>query len=299
MAKLWSPERAGASQGKTYRRASRHGLTALTLACAIWQGAGAPSAQGALAGAQDPVPTQGSAKVWEGRGAEFETYITSAVVDRIEKVPTGITHPRRMFFAPGGLAGSAAFKVLPPGMTTGAWESYKSEIAAYELDKLLGLGMVPVAVEKRWKNEKGAAILWLERVRTWREIDALPKPEKWHRQMVKTRMFDNLIGNSDRNLGNLLVDADWNVFLIDHSRAFVIGTKLPSKITRIDAELWSKMLSLEEATLMAAVGRWTDRATVRAVLSRRDGMRAAIDKLIKNSSEEAVFQQPQKKFDSQ
>ena len=36
-----------------------------------------------------------------------------------------------------------------PGPPNGYWESYKSEIAAYELDKLLGMDMVPPSVEKR------------------------------------------------------------------------------------------------------------------------------------------------------
>ena len=72
-----------------------------------------------------------------------------------------MTHPKRAFFKPGGLVASVAWKVLPPGQPGGYWESYKSEIAAYELDKLLDMRMVPVAVEKRWKHETAAAILWL------------------------------------------------------------------------------------------------------------------------------------------
>ena len=30
-------------------------------------------------------------------------------------------------------------------------------------------------------------------------------------------MFDNLIGNIDPNLGNWLLDEEWNIILIDHS----------------------------------------------------------------------------------
>ena len=60
------------------------------------------------------------------------------------------------------------------------------------------------------------------------------------------KMFDNLIHNPDRNAGNLIVDDDWNLYLIDHSRAFITEKKLPFTMVRIDAELWDKMLALDE-----------------------------------------------------
>ncbi len=234
-------------------------------------------------------PSPGSAKAWEGRGADFEAFITGAAIDRFEPIPVGVTRPRRAYFKAGGLAESVAWKVLPPGNLSGSWESYKSEIAAYELDKRLELGMVPVAVEKRWKHERGAAILWLAPVCSWKEVQPGRKPLKWHQQLRRMKMWDNLIGNNDRNLGNLLVDAEWNVFLIDHSRAFLTETKLHAPMTQVDPELWSRMLSLDEAAVTAAIGPWADRSSRRAILTRRDKMKAAIDKMVLARGHDSVF----------
>ena len=234
-------------------------------------------------------PATASAKIWDGREADFEAFLATAPIDHFEDVPLGVTHPRRAFFKPGGLAGSAAWKVLPPSRASGTWESYKSEIAAYELDKLLELGMVPVAVEKLWKHERGAAILWLAPVRSWKEVQFRPKPEKWDRQIIRMKMFDNLIGNTDRNLGNLLVDAEWNVFLIDHSRAFITSRDLPAKMSHIDRGLWARMLSLDQPALTLTLGKWLDRGELKSVLARRDRMKAAIATLIQTRGEEAVF----------
>jgi hypothetical protein len=103
------------------------------------------------------------------------------------------------------------------------------------------------------------------------------------------KMFDNLIANIDRNAGNLLVDADWNLFLIDHSRAFVTDTKLRNELTRVDRELWDRMLALDEPTLTNALGAWIDRGSIRAMLKRRDAMKKAIDALVSHSSEAAVY----------
>jgi hypothetical protein len=233
--------------------------------------------------------TASSARIWHGRETEYESFIATAPFDRFEDVPIGVTHPRRAFFKPGGLAESVAWKVLPTGRPNGFWESYKSEIAAYELDKRLELGMVPVAVEKRWKNEVGAAILWLSPVRSWKDVQFRPKPAIWDVQMVRMKMFDNLIGNSDRNLGNLLVDDAWNVFLIDHSRAFVTTKDLPAKFMHVDRDLWNRMRALDEAALTASLGKWIDRGAIRAMLARRDRLAAAIDALVQKNGEAAVF----------
>jgi hypothetical protein len=247
-------------------------------------------AQQPAAATAQPGATATSALIWEGRNTEFEEYIRTTPFARIEEVPIGVTRPKRGYFEPGGLVASAAWKVLPPGRPSGYWESYKSEIAAYELDKLLGLGMVPPTVEKRWKGDLGAAMLWLKPVRSWREVQDLPKPEKWNRIAVRMKMFDNFICNPDRNAGNLLVDQDWNLYLIDHSRAFITDKKLVSVMTRVDRELWQKMLALDEATLTATLGRWIDRGSIRAMLRRRDDMKVAIDGLFAKYGEKAYVQ---------
>jgi hypothetical protein len=243
----------------------------------------------ARAAIQATAPAASSAKIWDGRHPEFEAYIRAAEIDRVEDVSIGVTRPKRAYLKPGGLVDSVAWKVLPPSRRTGYWESYKSEIAAYEMDKLLGVNMVPVAVEKRWKGDTGAAILWVSPVRAWKEVQALPKPVKWNRQAILMKMFDNLIGNPDRNMGNLIVDGDWNLFLIDHSRAFIESKDLPVKMERIDRDVWNRMRALDEPSLTAALGAWLDRGAIRAILARRDRMTTAIDTLVRNSSEAAVF----------
>jgi len=56
-----------------------------------------------------------SAKIWEGRNAEFEEYIRTAEIDHFDDISLGVTHPKRAYFKPGGLVASVAWKVLPPG----------------------------------------------------------------------------------------------------------------------------------------------------------------------------------------
>jgi hypothetical protein len=239
---------------------------------------------------QQPAPAAtASARVWEGRAAEYEAYLRTAPIVKMTAVDLGVTHPKRAFFAPDGLAASAAWKPLRPGFQNGYWESYKSEIAAYELDKVLQLGMVPVVVERKIDGVTGALILWLEGVRTWLEVQPLPKPPMWNRQLARMKLFDDLIGNPDRNRGNLLVDGDWNLYLIDHSRAFLDDRALPQTLDHVDTALWEHMATLDEPTLQRAVGQWLSSKQIKSMLARRDRMATAIDALVKKNGRRAVF----------
>jgi len=94
-------------------------------------------------------------------------------------------------------------------------ESYKAEIAAYRLDRLLELHMVPPIVERELDGRTGAAVMWIENTRGWnvKQPPRGPQPS-WSLQISRMKMFDLLIANIDRNQGNLIYDADWHLFLI-------------------------------------------------------------------------------------
>ena len=227
--------------------------------------------------------------VWQNHTDEFETYLRTAKIEKVGDIPVGVTRPQRAFLEAGGPIASFAWKPIRPGMQNGYFESYKSEIAAYELDKLLGLNMVPVAVERRVNNELGAAIMWVEGVRSWESVQPLPKPATWGFQLARMKMFDDLISNSDRNKGNLIVDADWHIFLIDHSRAFVADVKLPQELQNIDRKLWDKMLALDAATLKTSLGAYLDGRQIQALLKRRDLMKKKIDALVAKRGDSVFF----------
>ena len=248
-----------------------------------------PRAQAPAAPQAPAAAARTSARTWTDKNAAFEEFLRTAPIAKIVEVPIGVTKPKRAYFEGGGLCESAAWKVLPPGRHNGFWDSYKSEIAAYELDKLLGMNMVPPVVERDVKGDRGALVMWLSPVHPWKEMEPKPKPASWPRQASAMKMFDNLIGNKDRNQGNLLVDDDWNLFLIDHSRAFISDKDLPWPLEHVNRPLWNKMLALDEATLMPALQKWVGKGEIRALLARRDKMKVMIDGLVKKNGERTVF----------
>jgi len=250
----------------------------------------------APAGAQAPAEEPVSAKVWVGRAQEFEAFLANAELDRVEEIPVGVTKPLRGYFVAGGLLESMSFKGIQPGRHKGFWESYRSEIAAYELDKLLELQMIPPTVEKRVKGSLGAAVMWVKPVKSFKDLGGPPTPPpvhaaRWNRQILRAKMFDCLIYNTDPNLGNWLVDPAWNLILIDHTRSFTADKEMAHNLQRIDSELWQRMKALTEEQLTQVLDKWLDKRMIRGMLARRDMMQVEIDTLVAEKGEAAVFMQ--------
>ncbi len=263
---------------------------ALLLICVS---AGALAGQSASSGAGQANAARPSLRTWLGREPEIERYMREAKIVRIEPVPIGTSRPMRAYFAPGGPVESAAWKTQPPGTHRGHPDNYQAEVAAYELDKLLDLRMVPPSVETRVNGALGALIYWVSPARMWDEAEKEPKPDReaWNDQVIRMKMFDNLICNRDRNVGNLLVDASWTFYLIDHNRAFITSRDLPVRMSRICRELWDRMVALDEPMLKNALGRYLTPKEIRAILERRDRMARTIAEMKASHGEQAVMVQ--------
>jgi hypothetical protein len=269
-------------------RKSTLGLSVVALTLAVATNAGYVHAQEAAAAA--------SAKTWTDQRQALEEYLKTAEVVKIEDIGVGVTKPRRAYLAPGGLVDRMVWKVIRPGVSQGFWESYKSEIAAYELDKFLELNMIPPTVERHFKGDTGAAVMWAAPTKSFKEMGGPPaappqKAASWNRQIVRAKMFDNLIANIDPNLGNWLVDPAWNLILIDHTRSFTTKKDMVHEMGSIDRDLWDRLKGLTVESLTPVLGKWMGNREIKAIIERRDRMQGVIDKMIASKGEAAVFLQ--------
>jgi hypothetical protein len=167
-------------------------------------------------------------------------------------------------------------------------DSWKSEIAAYEIDKIIGLRMVPATVERTYKGAKGSLQFWVDSLMTEAEhkkTKATPtNPVLFNELMYKTRLFDNMVYNTDRNLGNLLITKDWELILIDHSRAFRPQSMLksPKDLDRFSRSLLEGIGKLTLENLTEKTGKYLPKPQIQGLLKRRD----AILELAKKSAAE-------------
>ena len=173
--------------------------------------------------------------------------------------------------------------------------SFKTEIAAYEVDRLIGLGLVPATLERSYRGDRGSLQWWVESEmseaeRAQRRI-LPPDRQAWGRVMSKVRLFDSLIYNTDRHQRNIRITNDWTIILIDHSRTFRTEKELrePEQIMLFSRSLLESIAKLDEDTLKDRVGGYLTIFQIRAVLARRDLLLERARKLVEEKGEERVL----------
>jgi hypothetical protein len=236
--------------------------------------------------------------------AEMETFLAKAKIVRTRGVSKGITGTIRATLSDGRLTHDASIQRIDEFRhqftgTTGTEfnfrDTWRFNVAAYELDKLLDLNMVPVSVERRFERVDSSFTWWVDDVmmdeaeRMKKKVQP-PDIEWWNQQMAVVRVFDQLIHNVDRNLGNLLITAGWRVWMIDHSRAFRWNRELreAKNLTRCDRRLLERLRTLDARVLQEALGQYVGDRELAALLVRRDLIVGHFDK----AGEKALYDAP-------
>jgi hypothetical protein len=248
--------------------------------------------------------SDGNALVFQDDEQVLE-FLRTAKVFSMREVGQGINNPRKVVLEKDGLRLHAIFRDVDEEKNMANFaggrreiffrDSYIFEVAAYRLSKLLGLDNVPPAVKRRINGEDGSLQLWIEKA--FRETDRQKKkikPEdviQWNRQVQNMHVFDNLIYNTDRNMGNILIDPHWKLWMIDHSRAFRRNTELldANRIVVCERALFEKLLQLNEATLKETLRDYLRSYEIEAILKRRDKLVAHIRSVIAERGEEKVL----------
>ena len=171
----------------------------------------------------------------------------------------------------------------------GRWERrydkadrYQYEIAAYKLDRILGLQQVPVAVERQVGRQRGLVQYWVEGAHN--ETDRIQQKLQYDsdcsfsRQHQLINAFDVLIHNLDRNTGNILYDANWQVWMIDHTRAFSTEEGLPPELRNtaivVSPQLRDALANFTPERL-APLAPYLHIRQIRALVARAKALRAA------------------------
>ncbi len=239
-------------------------------------------------------------------GGEAESYLRRAEVVEFEAIERGITKPRRALLDDGTRRLRAVFKTVDEERSfqrfdrqvaeIGFRDTYKHEIAAYQLDRLLGLDLVPPTVARTLDGERGSLQLWVEGVMTEGERIkaglAPPHPQDWNNQMYTVRLFLQLTYDTDyRNVSNLLVDPEFRVYAIDFSRAFRLNSNLrrEESLARFSRRVLAALRALSRQQLDQAMRPWLTKAQVKAVWQRREQILALADRLVAEKGELAVL----------
>ena len=208
---------------------------------------------------------------------ELETFLAEAPVIAVRELGRGSTRPRLVVMEESGHRRRGIWKAVDEaGSGKGAADRYQHEVAAYRLDRRLGLGLVPVTVVRELDGLNGSLQLWVEGAVDQEAAAAyemqLPETEATAAKLVLGRVFDVLIANEDREDSDVLrlVNGE-RAYLIDHSDAFAAVPEVAGgEGLSIPADFAQALRSLDRKTLAADLGALLDEGQIEAILARRD-----------------------------
>jgi hypothetical protein len=237
---------------------------------------------------------------------QIKQFLKTAKVIHSAPAHKGTSNTLRLTLSDGTITHDAHFQAIDEHaiqreMASGQKEfnfadSYKYNIAAYELASMLGLDdMVPVYVERSYGGKTGSFGWWLpikmdEGDRRKQKIP-VPDPDTWNEQMYRVRVLDQLVYDTDANLTNVLIGEDWKIYRIDFSRAFKTYKELqtPQDLVKCDRQLFSKLKTLDAKELTARTKGFLTKSELQALVARRDKIVEHFQKLIAEKGENEIL----------
>jgi hypothetical protein len=237
---------------------------------------------------------------------EMRQFLLTAEVVASRQTSTGVTRPYRLTLSDGTLTHDALFQAVDEraprrDFVNGRVEinfidSYRYNLAAYELAGLVGLeDMMPVTVERKWKNQTGALSWWLpvkmdEGTRLAQKVEP-PDSTLWNNQMYRVRVFSALVYDTDRNLTNILISDDWKIWMIDFTRGFRLFKTLAAEadLVRCDRNLLERLKALDADAVARATGSHLEKGEIEALLARRDRIVQHFTRLVAEKGEAVVL----------
>jgi hypothetical protein len=246
------------------------------------------------------------------RRDQWEGFLKTAEIVRSERIGEGVTHPWKLYLRQGQVEHKGAWKNVDERHGDFA-DSWKYEIAAYRIDKLTGLNMVPPTVEKEFNGQPGSLSLWADNKYSLLDVQEkrIPVPV-WAQGPMNdmkyvTRLWACLIANDDLTQQNIRYTDDWRTILIDHSRSFRSSQKYTEKLIygahgiktfadgtlvlfrRVPRRLVEKIGALEFESVKQAVGPYLTDAEIASVVARAKIILREIHGMIQREGEDKVL----------
>jgi hypothetical protein len=244
----------------------------------------------------------------------WEEFMLTAEIVKSERIGQGVTKPWKLYLKKGDVEGLGAWKDIDKTLGGGGRDSWKYEIAAYRLDKLIGLGMVPPAVEKAFRGKPGALSLWADT--RYSLLEVMEQGVKMPVSALNStedmgyvyRLWCSLIANDDPTQENIRYTGDWRMILIDHSRAFRSDRKYterlvfglngikryqadgrPFIIRRVPRALLERIKALDFDAVKQAVGSCLADKEIQSVVARVKLIEAEMAEMVRQYGQASVL----------
>ena len=235
---------------------------------------------------------------------EMEEFLRLGKIGQTKDIPKGVTLPTRATLEYNGVQHDAAVQTV--NISQAVYQTIKGtelnfkdywayNVAGYELAKILELNMLPPYVERK-VGLRAASLSWwvndsiMELDRKNRKMEP-PDLDSWNKQMYAVRVWHQLIYDTDPNLTNVLVTKDWQIWIIDCTRAFRLYKELrdPKDLVKCDRRLLAKLRTLDRDMLRGKLSRWLTKSEIDGVVSRAGRIVSFFDKEAAAKGEGAVL----------
>ena len=238
--------------------------------------------------------------------AEMEDFLLNAKIGKMKGIGKGTTAPRRATLSDGRITHDAQIQTVDVHLSVfepiagpkqmNFIDSYRYNIAAYRIARLLGLDNVPMSVERRVENTPAAVTWWIDDVQMdenerWKKEGASGTSTRAAGQIHILRVFTALIDDTDSNGGNLLWTSDRKMWMVDHTRAFRLDTKVkdPKPLQRCERGLLEAMRRLTIETVTREVGKSLTKFEIETLIARRDDIVKLFDDMVAKRGDGAIL----------
>lgn len=228
---------------------------------------------------------------------DVEYYLsTAAIINVTKEAVPGRTAAWKIDLDDGVSKRRAFFKPINDPRPAQLAESYKYELAAYALDKLLGFNKIPPVIEKEIEGSKGSLQI---RVEDCTPLDDLqrtettpPDSQAFANALEEINVFENLVYKERDELDDILIhEESWSVFRVDFSQAFEPSPELipGQEITRCSKALYQNLQKLSDEVIKARLKYYLNDEEMSALLTRKALIIQTLEKLIEEKGEAAVL----------
>jgi len=229
---------------------------------------------------------------------DMEYYLANAAVIGYhrEAVP-GRTAAGKVDLDDGETKRRAMFKTVDSRRPKRLPDSYKYELAAYALDRLLDFEKIPPMTEREIEGTNGSLQIRIENCfsldKQQRKNITPPDSQAFVNTLEEINVFENLVYiERKKDLGDILIQEEsWKIFRVDFSEAFEpIPDLIPEqKITRCSKTLFQNLQKLSDKVIKARLKNYLNDEEMSALFSRKALILKILKKLIEEKGKWAVL----------